>query len=1566
MRWVRRAGAALAWTLIGLAALLVSVTYHLQLRLAGEVAIEAATGLLNEEIAGSLAIGELQTVTPWKVVARDVRVLDPQGREVIAVARVAAWPDWSALPGGAVRIGRVRARGGLVTLHVAGEESDTVSLAEAFQPARPGGPPGDPPRVEVNDIVLDEIRVRGDVPGFDGLRFEDLRVHGRVEAQRDVRFIVWETRGIMSGPYRGATAIDHIAGYFDSDLANEGLEFYARVRRGEDRVRARIRLRRPDPTAPPELELRVRAEPVRLATLHEMGVAPDLDALSGTVRGSASLSGRADDLALRGDLHSEAGSVRVRGRLPRVGPLRIEGETERLRLDTLIVRGPAMTVSGRAGIALEESEPGLAPVRRVHAALAPSALGELELPALRMEGVLEDQALRLEELEAEHAGARARVAGRVGFDGSVELRVSAQVPELGREPNVRRAAPELRGALSAELDVVADAEASNLRFDGSLTLRGLRHGAVRADRLSVRGRAGGTTPTPRLDLAGDAEGLRVGDLTFGHAELSVRGGPSGYDLSAQARDRIAQRQLEARGRATRQGETWRLALDRLELDVGDGPWLGQADLRITPGRDVRFAPVVLGRGHQRLALSGTYRFRGDDELDLQALNVDLVHARPLVPALGDVSGVVDASVALRGDLDREPQGRITGRIREGALGALRGVSGEVDLALEGESLSTAVRLELEQAGTLLADGVMTLPPSALRAPERLLDEARFDGLRVSAAHLDLGALATLLGTTELPVTARVTTDAALTGPLRRPDVRDAAVVLDGIRLEGWPELRAKLRLSLEGDRIWLRHGWLADARGELVTAEGDAPLPLDALPEDLTAAWQLLQAEPWSLSLRLPERGLDTWPEPLLAHVPPGLVASASVSAGNRDGQVRADLHAVARWAEAATPDACASELRPVFTVRGQVEHELASATLSGWFGGSEPELNAQLYAVLPFDEWIRRGDVGDFPATELVARLRGAELERIPWLCGYGSGPVHGSLTAKDLLTGRSAVAAVLDLPALRVWESAGERSRPQLSAAYRVHARAGSTPERDGLSACAILGTSADRGTPGVRCREVSSPAPGELISRLRVPVRWSEGSLLPEYVDGGTITSWTGLRDVHVAPVLTLIPGIVTGDAIMDGALRVEGTWPELRMNGAVDLREGHLQLLGLGQHLHDIEGRVELRGDQAIFPRERPISARDAGGMATAYGRVGFRGFVPREVSLRLEASDFPVRREGMVLAWLRGNAMVEGEVGESETRSNVWIRPREQSDPRTGRSFVVRLPDAAAGDLQPLAAHPEILVIGEGRPPEPGEQESRYPVHIRVDASDRFWVNRSDFSAEVSATLDATYRDPNFYVAGEATIRRGTFEIFGKRFELQPSTLAFDGGSELNPRVNISAVYEVPGRRGVSVTVDVSGTLTAPEINFSSTETSDRAEIIALLLSGGRRESGTAEREATEQAASFLAGLTAGILTLGLREEFGGVVPVRHFAIESEVFGLTRVRLGIDANELIPDFLRGLVLDAYIEGFVTAAADNVGTTAGPGGIGGGVTVEFTLPEGFLLRGTWVPVDHGSADLFFEPR
>ena len=648
--------------------------------------------------------------------------------------------------------------------------------------------------------------------------------------------------------------------------------------------------------------------------------------------------------------------------------------------------------------------------------------------------------------------------------------------------------------------------------------------------------------------------------------------------------------------------------------------------------------------------------------------------------------------------------------------------------------------------------------------------------------------------------------------------------------------------------------------------------------------------------------------------------------------------------------------------IRGSVSDGVFAGAVTGFLGADSAEIEADVIATLPLEEWMVAGEVRHFPSTEIRAQIDGADIGRIPWLCDYGSGPVSGTLIAKDLLTDNPVVGTVLDMPRLRL-RSGGENG-PELANNYRLHVRAGSTPERDGLSSCVILGIAGTERTAASDCRTASDARDGEMISRLRVPVTWTAGEALPSYTDGAPIRSWNDFRGVRIEPIVSLIPGIVAGDAVVDGSLELNGSWEEPYLSGGLDIAEGYVQIDSLGQHLEQIEGRIELHGTEAVFPADIPLRAVDGDGALIASGNIGLQGLIPRTIDLSVTAAAFPIRREGMVLASLTGAVTIGGAIRDDRAITRIDIHGGNAQGGVERDRFLVRLPEQTAATLQALEPHGEVLIVGTERPGLPGASDA-YPIEIQINARDPFWVRRNDFAAQVQAELDAEYRD-ELRVTGVAVIRRGTFEIFGKRFDLTEGQLSFGGGEELDPDVHIVAVYSIPGRSEATVTVTVSGRLTQPRIRFSSTETGDRAEIIALLVSGGRRQSGTAEREASEQAASFLAGLTAGILTLGLRQEFGDVIPV--FAIESEGASGTRFRAGFDANEIIPDFLRGVVTGAYIEGFLTAAADgtnSAGSSSGGGGVGGGVSIELNFPENVLFRGSYVPVDNGSVDLLWEP-
>lgn len=1572
-RALRALFAAIAWTTFALLTLVLSAAYHLQLDFAGVVAVETVTTLLDREIQGSIEIGQIQNLTYQKVVASAVVFRDPAGREVIRAERVAAWPNWGALAEGVIYVDRVRLRGGVVTLIPSGTEEDpTVSIAETFLPVHPSDDPPDPDpiRVVIDGIVIDEVTVRGDVPGFEGLRVEDVRAEGRVEVVGDAYVTVHHGRAEVTGPYEGRVYLDEITGVVDSDLTSEdAIRFWTRGHRGEDRFRARFRLWQveiAEDERETHMDLQVALDPIRMSTLTEMQVAPGLENLRGTFRGHARLAGEVSQLRLTADATSEAGRAYVHGHLPSEGPLVFEARTEGpLRIEELVPASPRIHVAAQARLTVErplEGEPRLL----LHAETGPFSLGDFAVPPTVLDGEILDESLDVDEAVAEVAGGRLTASGTVGFDASLDLHVVASLPQIANEPNVRRFAPDARGALDADVRIRADAELENLRVDGRASGRNVRYGAsLAAASLELRGHVSGEAPAPAIRATGSASGLRLGALSFGTATVSVRGGPGGYTLEARAADPASGTRVAIDGRAT--STEGRLTLDttQLLLDLGDGaPWRGRASVSMRTGQSVELRPIELSRGDESIRASGTYRFRGPDDLEVTATNVDLAALERFAPEeLAGIGGRGDAHLVVSGDLDTRPQGTLSVSVEDGTLRGVGGVEVRAELALRGEALETDVRVDLGEEGRLAARGEVRLSPAALRDPSRILEEADLSGLDVETDDLALAPILALAGS-DARVSGRITTEVRLAGTPGRPGVSRAILILDRVGAQGWDPVRLKAILSYTDERVRASRLWIANQGGELLTGTLDLPLSLADPPTDLRSLWRSLNASTWSADLRLPPRRLDGWPRPLRDAMPPGILVAAQLRAHGDALGPHATYSALARVVEMPDEEArCSAQRDPHLTLEGRLDGAVATGNVLGYAGAPEPVVEGSVTASLPLDQWIAEGDVASFPATEVHLRLRGAELSAIPYACAYGAGPVHGTVTARDVLTDHPTLGAILDLPRVRIWQRAGRRGLPRLTEPFRVHVRAGTSPARDALTACLVLGLAGEAGTPGARCRDVDHAAPGELVSRLRVPVAWTAGRIAPQLVEDGLISSWSDFRDVRVAPVLGFVPGVVAGDASIRGRIVAEGPWDGMRMNGELDVDDGHVQIEGLGQHLQGISGRVLFAGDEAVFPADHPLRATDSGGTALVQGRIGFEGIVPRDVDLSVSAAGFPIRREGMVLAWLTGAATVGGRIEDDATSTTI----------RT-HDFTIRLPEDTATSLQPLELHPEILVVGSERVVG-GVAPDTYAVRVRIDATDPFWVRRNDFSAQVSAALTATYEDPELRIGGSAQILRGVFEIFGKRFELTEGVIQFgvpgregveQESPELDPQVRVIAIYDIPGRSGETITVEVTGSLTAPRVAFRSTMTADQAEIIALLVAGDRREGGTASQAAEEQAASFLAGLTAGILTLGLRQELGDVIPV--LAIESQGLGGTRIRAGFTADDLIPDFLREVIVGAYVEGFVTAAAEGTnaaGSSSGNGGVGGGVTIEFTFPDDLLLRGTYVPVDNGSLDLVYEP-
>ena len=431
--------------------------------------------------------------------------------------------------------------------------------------------------------------------------------------------------------------------------------------------------------------------------------------------------------------------------------------------------------------------------------------------------------------------------------------------------------------------------------------------------------------------------------------------------------------------------------------------------------------------------------------------------------------------------------------------------------------------------------------------------------------------------------------------------------------------------------------------------------------------------------------------------------------------------------------------------------------------------------------------------------------------------------------------------------------------------------------------------------------------------IPIRWGGEMYAPEIPDDGPITGEFQFLQAPLALALAAVPNISSVSGFMDGRVQLEGTVGEPELEGSVTVADGGLTLQSLSQTLEEIRAELELTPGRI---RIANLRARDDTGVSSARGTFDMSGWTPESVQLSVEAREFPLRQEGALMGRVSGEAEITANIGDEGADANV-----------VSDRLAIRLPDQATRSLQSLEPHPDILIVGDDRAAS-RPIETSYPIRVSFETSNPFWVRRNDFSAQVSTDLDIVYESPALRVGGYADIRRGTFDVVGKEFEVREGQINFDGEVELNPEIDLTASHAVRGHENVNVILHVRDRLATPSIAFSveGMACADRGQIVALLVSGtdcaeDLGTSGNNEANAIgDQAAGFVTGVMTGLGTLWAREQFGSRLPV--ISIESLDEGLTsaRVRAGYQLDEFIPDSLRRIVRGIYVEGSVSVRGD----------------------------------------------
>jgi translocation and assembly module TamB len=498
------------------------------------------------------------------------------------------------------------------------------------------------------------------------------------------------------------------------------------------------------------------------------------------------------------------------------------------------------------------------------------------------------------------------------------------------------------------------------------------------------------------------------------------------------------------------------------------------------------------------------------------------------------------------------------------------------------------------------------------------------------------------------------------------------------------------------------------------------------------------------------------------------------------------------------------------------------------------------------------------------------------------------------------------------------------------------------------------------------------GRSVLSARVPTRWSSGRFTVKA--DAPLMARAHLDALPIAPLLDPAGALSYATGTVSGKVEVAGTLSAPEPSGQLELRDAELTATALAQPLHGVRGRFAFNRSALWIEK---LEARDRDGLLELSGKVERQGLEALTLALDVRAKDFPLRQRGQVVATTSARAKIEASIDSGRSTVSIqladadtWLEKvqiRSGIDLRAHPDFVIvgapgTGPGGVAPHLSAASSAPARPAVSSPTPVDASgvssETARATESHIRLDATDHFWIKRDDFAIQLSTRLDAVIMGDQAKIKGRVDIHRGYLDLMGRVFDVdRNSRLDFTGTSTPDPVVAISATYEHRAS-GKTVKVQIGGRGSRPSLSFYV----DDAEVSAgeaLEVLVGRRSSGN-EAWAKEDATSFVSGLTAGLLATSARRELGAAAPI--LMIEpGDQTGDGRIRAGFELDALVPKALRQLITGVYVEGIVEReGSGNERNTGQQSSTQAGVLVELYFPHQLFSTGQWGPGTTWSLD------
>ncbi|MBP2293435.1 translocation/assembly module TamB domain-containing protein [Azospirillum rugosum] len=376
--------------------------------------------------------------------------------------------------------------------------------------------------------------------------------------------------------------------------------------------------------------------------------------------------------------------------------------------------------------------------------------------------------------------------------------------------------------------------------------------------------------------------------------------------------------------------------------------------------------------------------------------------------------------------------------------------------------------------------------------------------------------------------------------------------------------------------------------------------------------------------------------------------------------------------------------------------------------------------------------------------------------------------------------------------------------------------------------------------------------------------------------------------------------TGDRAR-GALnldvRVGGTVGKPQLGGVVTLQNARYENRASGAIIRNINARIVGTGD--VFTIES-FTANTANG-----GALGVRGVI-RPGATETQQLDLQIQADNARLAQ---NDLATADIGASLSLTGTFTNPRLAGPIRIQRADI-QIPNQTPPNVVDL----KVVEVGgrhgngakdkvNGKPAN-GQPAAEAPfamaLDLTVQAQNQIFVRGRGLESEFSADLRVAGTSSQPLVTGRLTMLKGSLDLLGKSFDFKRGIIEFDGGPQIDPRLDLLAEASA---NNITANVVVGGTAKQPKLELTSPQGLPQDEVLSGVLFG-KSVSSLSAGEAVQlaQSAATLAGFGGGgggLLTrvrksLGVdRLEFTSGENGRGGAVQAGRYVSDRVYVGVE-------------------------------------------------------------------------